>query len=189
MPLSYLLWQRTQVKKKSLLYCPLALGIATAIDFHSFDRVGGPPDVVRIFIGYWARGIGQCGLAIKPPSASSIDARISYATMATFAHLLRISSEANDGGRQRRALGRRQPDLTAFDDVRRGMDIWVQMVGLVCRIDGDIEGYVATDRETKRTIAIRNVFVSLNHRSNVAAEAITRAVTRFMLGAERLARL
>lgn len=62
-------------------------------------------------------------------------------------------------------------------------------VGLVCRIDGDIEGYVATDRETKRTIAIRNVFVSLNHRSKVAAEAMTRAVTRFMLGAERLARL
>ncbi|KAK7694003.1 hypothetical protein QCA50_003579 [Cerrena zonata] len=50
----------------------------------------------------------------------------------------------------------------------------------------EIAGYVMVGRETPRTIAIRNVFVSSSHRRKGIAEALVRAVTRYYLGAEPL---
>ena len=50
----------------------------------------------------------------------------------------------------------------------------------------EIAGYVMVGRETPRTIAIRNVFVSSNYRRKGIAEALVRAVTRYYLGAAPL---
>lgn len=47
-------------------------------------------------------------------------------------------------------------------------------------------GYIMLGRETPRTVAIKNVFVSANYRRKGIAEALVRAVTRYYLGTEPL---
>lgn len=49
-----------------------------------------------------------------------------------------------------------------------------------------ISGFLVLGRETPRTIAIRNMFVSPAFRRKGVAEALIRAATRFYLGAEPL---
>ncbi|KAI0822725.1 hypothetical protein BC628DRAFT_1421415 [Trametes gibbosa] len=52
----------------------------------------------------------------------------------------------------------------------------------VCRVDGYIAGYIILGRISPRTIAIRNVYVSANHRRNGIAGAMVRAMSRHYLG-------
>ena len=56
----------------------------------------------------------------------------------------------------------------------------------ICRVDGEIAGFCATGRVTPKTIAIRNVYVSPQYRRRGIADAMTRMLTRYLLGAEPL---
>lgn len=74
-----------------------------------------------------------------------------------------------------------------LDDARTKMALFVRLGQIwLCRVDGEIAGYCATGRMTPRTGAIRNVYVSPKHRRKGIAEAFTRALTRYLLGAEPL---
>lgn len=182
----------------SVALTTLASGVATTVDIHSVDRIVGPARLVEAFVTHWTRELEQRGLTVVIPSASSFDSRISYATLATipppspafsgYRVELAQQTDTNELSRLFIAfMGRHSPIQSAIDRVRHEMEIWVQLGQMwVCRLDDDIAGYVATGRITKRAVGIRSVFVSPSHRRKGVAEAMTRAVTRFMLGAEPL---
>lgn len=176
----------------------LASGVVATIDIHSVDRLIGPAHLVKTFVAHWTHEVEQRGVVVMLPTASSFESRISYATLATIpppspafsAYRVELATQADTDELSQLFIvfiGRHRPSKAALDRARHDMDIWVQLGQIwVCRLDGGIAGYVATGRTTKRTVGIRNVFVSPNHRRKGVAEAMTRAVTRFMLGAKPL---
>ncbi|KAI0672881.1 hypothetical protein C8Q78DRAFT_1077199 [Trametes maxima] len=53
-----------------------------------------------------------------------------------------------------------------------------------CRSDGALAGFIVSGRATRRTITIRNVYVSPEHRRKGIAEAMVRAMSRHYLGVQ-----
>lgn len=79
------------------------------------------------------------------------------------------------------------PKGVSLEEARVNMGMSVRLGEIwVCRVDGEVAGYTATGRTTFRTVAIRNVYVSPNHRRKGIAEAMTIAMTRYLLGAQPL---
>ena len=178
----------------------LASRLPTMINPKSLDAIVGQADLVAPFLVLWETQLAEDGIHVESISAvpTSYKSKITYATLATipppspvFASYRIGLAAMNDIDELAHLYvgftGVRDPNSTSLDDAQGHMKAWVQLGQIwVCRLDGDIAGYIATGRTTPRTVAIRNVYVAPKHRRKGIAEAMTRAVTRYMLGAEPL---
>ena len=171
--------------------------VASEIEPKSFDKVFGPARLVDQFVETWAAELRSKGvqLEVPPPFWRS---KVSYATLASipppspaFAQYrieLATEEDINVLGEYYADFSSARPaDAMFIEEGRAKMKVSVPLGEIwVCRLNGEIAGYCATGRVTNNTIAIRNVYVSRRHRRKGVAEAMTRAMTRYFLGATPL---
>ncbi|GJE87074.1 GNAT family N-acetyltransferase [Phanerochaete sordida] len=170
--------------------------LPSVIKAKSLDRLFGPQDLVDALIDKWTVDMTARGLHIEVPPPV-FRSKASLATLATLPapppvlskyriELARSNDVETLASFYIDFLGVRHDRMSlqgawaSMDESIRLGDIWV------CRDQGEIAGYTATGRTTARTVAIRNVYVSPEHRRKGIAEAMTAAVTRFYLGAQPL---
>lgn len=168
--------------------------LPSVIDPKSFDALFGPQHLVDAFIDAWASEMNATRLHIEalPPAFCS---KVTYATLATIPAPSPALAKFQIG----LATLADVDILTDFyidfytvishvvtlDEARDTMTKSVQLGQIwVCRDEGELAGYCAVARMTPRTSSIRNVYVSPKHRRKGVAEAMTRALTRYYLGAE-----
>ncbi|CCL98265.1 uncharacterized protein FIBRA_00259 [Fibroporia radiculosa] len=157
------------------------------------DDVKGPEDAVNAFIEAWVAKMQTIGvrLTILEPLYRS---RVCYATRKTLLPSLATSSQHQvllaSGPED---VVRLTPLCLAFlSDVPRpvtpkeachSMQKAVEAGrAWICCSGEAVAGYIMVGRITPRTIAIRSVFVSPEHRCKGVAEAMVRTVTRYYLG-------
>lgn len=174
----------------------LAASLASIVDPRSLDKLFGPQFVVDIFLEEWiiyAQAhrihIENCPIVFR--------SKASFATLSTLPPPPPILSKykielANSGDAEALAhlyveFLRPTPAALSLDDAKKWMEGSIRLGQIwVCRVHDELAGYVATGRATPRTVAIRNVYVSPQHRRKGIAEAMTTATTRYLLGAQPL---
>lgn len=171
--------------------------IAPNVDTQSLTKVFGLEVLARCFVDTWVTLHNSWGVSVKA-SEFVYRSKTSYASLSTIPPpspaLARYRVELVQGLQDLEALAQLYIDFQghvletiAPEDARRIMRVSVQLGRIwICREEGAILGYCAIGRATSRTISIRNVYVSPQHRRKGVAEAMVRALTRFYLGAHPL---
>ncbi|EED82651.1 predicted protein [Postia placenta Mad-698-R] len=171
----------------------IAETLPTVVNPHLMDKVLGPERAVNAFIESWVAFMVKRGVQLKtpdsyfhsraccatlstlPPSSMVHDYPVSLARLSDVDTLIPLFVEFSSHGPNPVS-----PE-TARNIIREGVEarrLWAY------RIREGLAGYVLVGRETRRTIAIRNVFVLSQYRRKGIAEAMVRTVTRYYLGAE-----
>jgi ribosomal protein S18 acetylase RimI-like enzyme len=171
--------------------------IQPMVDPRSFTRITGPEQLVDLFIDTCIREMmsGNVRIEALPPFFRSKD---TYATLSTipppspaFSQYRIELAAPNDLD----SVSQLCADYTAatpvptltFEEAKKRIALRMQMEEVwVCRVEGRIAGYCLTGRATAHTVAICNIYVSPEHRRKGVAEALTRAMTRYYLGAQPL---
>lgn len=172
----------------------LASSLAPFMDPGAFDAIIGSEPLVDLFIECWVREMTLKGIRAEAPPPF-FRGKISYATLATLPplsptllqykiELATIADLDTLGQLYMDFLGNTPPHSITIEEAKTTMERFVQLGEIwMCRVDGERAGYCATGRDTSRTIAIRNVYVSPEHRRKGVAEAMVKAITRYYLGA------
>ena len=176
--------------------------MAALPDARAFDKIIGPLKPVEAFIHTWivllaARGVNA---KILMGEFDTFGSRLSYATKAS----IPPPSAAPPPYRVERAGRSDLPAVAALYQHFQETAPWRGLISIgdavhtltypadaglvwICRSEADPEGppvsFVLLGRVTPRTIAIRNVYVTPDHRRKGVAETMVRAVTRYFLGA------
>ncbi|KAI0703558.1 hypothetical protein BC835DRAFT_1262716 [Cytidiella melzeri] len=173
----------------------LVPGIAAAAGTKGFDKVIGPRALVNSLIDGWVSYAAEHGQAVKAldPFFTS---KVSYATRASLPPpcpaLSHLKIEQLTKQEDAEALVSFMLDFLTHgpqkpneEQVRRQLQVAMYLSHVwICRVDGELAGYISVGRVTPRTVAIRNVYVAPSHRRKGIAEALTRAVSRLYLGVE-----
>ena len=174
----------------------LASHLSTSVELKAVDNVFGSEKLVDLFVQAWAEKQASKGVKIGTPPPI-FQAKGTYATLASipppspaFSQYKISPASMNDVD----DLARLYIDFctvlehsVSIEKARHELGQYVQLGQIwVCRVEAEIAGYCATSRESVHTIVIRNVYVSPKHRRKGIAEAMTRAMTRYYLGAEPL---
>ncbi|KAK7694006.1 hypothetical protein QCA50_003582 [Cerrena zonata] len=178
----------------------------TPIILSKFDIVMGPASLVEPFVRAWISHVASRYDIHLKLSDYNLGLEVSYATLNTIpSPSSAFSPENHEIHRAREehiqeivplykkfreeATNSTASDEEALQFLRQALDskhLW-----FVYYKDADyknvprtVSGFLSLGRETPRTIAIRNVFVSPTLRKKGIAEAFVRAITRFYLGAK-----
>ncbi|KAI1789194.1 hypothetical protein LXA43DRAFT_1022307 [Ganoderma leucocontextum] len=165
-----------------------------------FDKIIGPLKPVEAFINTWIALLRAQGRKAKILLGEfDHSSRISYATRASLPPPLatpppyRVEPATHAGLRAAAALWQHFQATSPW----RGIFSIEEAIGTltgpadaglvwVCRLEAEPDGHPAAfavlGRVTPRTIAIRNVYVSPEHRRKGVAETMVRAITRYFLG-------
>ncbi|PSR77650.1 hypothetical protein PHLCEN_2v7840 [Hermanssonia centrifuga] len=175
----------------------LASFLPTVLDPKLMDHVIGPDNLVDAFIETWVSHMNTQGFSSKALDPI-FRMKVSFATLATlpppspaFSNFIirqaHTPEEADVVAPLAVDLASHGPNITTLEGAKRTLRVAIVMKQLwLCRVDGEIAGYCLIGRNTPRTIAVRNVYVSPTHRRKGIAEAMVRAVTRYYLGAKPL---
>ena len=160
------------------------------------DKVSGPERVTRLFCeAYTSLLLEERGIRAKAVPNTDFSLRVSYATRDTLPPLsataptydIAPATEADlDGAAQLyiafqleaiwHAVVTKEQALSALSGTVEPGFLWV------CKVDGVVVGLTLLGRPTGRTISIRNVYVTPEHRRKGIADAMVQTVMRYYLG-------
>ncbi|GJE94729.1 GNAT family N-acetyltransferase [Phanerochaete sordida] len=175
---------------------PLVSFLSSSLEPKALDQVIGRASTVDAFLDAWVAATAARGVRVTalPPHTRS---KRAYATLASLpaspapaplkverAHeddIEALTQLCVDFSRITRgsAMPREQAHARVALDVSLG-HIWT------CREAGRPMGYLALGRVTRRTIAIRSLYVAPEHQRKGVGVALTVAMTRYLLGAPPL---
>lgn len=174
----------------------LASSLAPSMDPEAFDAVLGSEPLVDLFIERWVHEVTSKGIRAEAPPPI-FRGKISYATLATlpppspalsqYKIELATTADVDTLAQLYMHFINDVSNPVTFEHAKTTMERLVQLGEIwMCRTNGESAGYCAIGRDTPRTVAIRNVYVSPEHRRKGVAEAMVRAITRYYLGAQPL---
>ena len=185
-------------KERAAAVSLLVAHIASIIDLKTFDKmmVQAPNDLSDLFINKWIAEMETRGLhyGLLP---NPFQVKVSYATLATIPPppptLLQYELEppTTDDvevlAQYFVDFALHGPRAVSLEGARDKMRMHIEQGDIwACKVDGEIAGFCVTGRSTPKTIAVRNVYVAPKHRRKGIADAMTRMVTRYLLGATPL---
>ncbi|KAI0372993.1 hypothetical protein BV20DRAFT_963458 [Pilatotrama ljubarskyi] len=156
-------------------------------------RVFGHGDIVNAFLSTWTGLADKEGIQLRLGDPFIPGARSSYATRETIPPLPSTSSNITLAQAAEADFEELFPLYIDFrTEVASPHERHIEEASLrkgiasgltwVYRLDGAIAGFIVLGRVSPRTIAIRNVYVTPQHRRKGIAEAMVNAMTRFYLG-------
>lgn len=166
----------------------------SVIEPKTFDKLIGPASLVNALADRWIQEMSKRSLQSEAHPALC-STQLTYATLASIPrpapHLskYRIALATAEDVEVlahffvdfKTIFGTTVPIGAARETMSQSLrlgKIWV------CRDEGELIGYCETGRMTAKTACICQVYVPSKHRRKGVAEAMTRAMTRYYLGAE-----
>lgn len=173
----------------------LALAIVPGLEPAAMNGLFGQDALVDAFVDAWVSALRARGVSVSA-SGRLFDAKAAYATLATLppastphpAYTIEPATAADVD-----ALAPLFAEFSQLHHRPLSVDAARERVAghvacgeaWVCRAraDGALAAFCVTGRATRRTVAIRNVFVDHAHRRRGVASALTAGMLRFFLGA------